>query len=145
ILFVGLEDLHPPVKVAPEYEKVISAIHQKQAKILGAQALAISTNLLADAQAFTLTNSAEAARLNLELTALARAAAFTNQLPAYNAAPSVYLQRAYLQAFAAATAKPAKYLILATNTSNIIQWDLQRRIADEMFQQVAGAIAAPKK
>ena len=101
--------------------------------------------MLAGARAVTLTNSAEAARLNLELTALARAAAFTNQLPAYAAAPSVYLQRVYLQAFAAALAKPTKYLILATNTTDIIQFDLQRRIDDDIFNKVAGAIAAPQK
>lgn len=144
ILFVGLHDMHPPVKVAPEYEKVVGAIHGKQTKILGAQAYAISTNVLAGARAFTLTNNAEATRLNLELTASARAAAFTNQLPAYNAAPLVYLQRAYLQAFAAATAKTTKYLILATNTTDVIQFDLQRRIDDDIFNKVAGAIAAPK-
>ena len=145
VLFVGLQDLHPPVKVAPEYEKVGAADHLKQSKILAAQAYAISTNVLAGAQAFTLTNNAEAARLDLELTASARAAAFTNQLPAYNAAPSVYLQRAYLQAFAAATAKTTKYLILATNTTDVIQFDLQRRIDEDIFNKVAGAIAAPKK
>jgi regulator of protease activity HflC (stomatin/prohibitin superfamily) len=145
VLFVGLQDLHPPVKVAPEYEKVVAAIHLKQSKILAAQAYAISTNILAGAQAFMLTNNAEAARLDLELTASARAAAFTNQLPAYNAAPSVYLQRAYLQTFATATAKPPKYLLLATNTTDVIQFDLQRRLADDIANQVAGAIAAPKK
>lgn len=145
ILFVGLQDLHPPVKVAPEYQKVVSARHQKAAAILAAKADGIRTNALANAQAFTLTNAAEAARISLELTATARAAAFTNQIPAYQAAPAVYLQRAYLQAFAQATAKASKYLLLATNTSEVIQWDLQRRIGDEYMQQVAGAIAAPKK
>jgi hypothetical protein len=50
-----------------------------------------------------------------------------------------------LQAFAAATAKPTKYLILATNTTDMIQFDLQRRIDDDIFNKVAGAIAAPQK
>lgn len=145
VLFVGLQDLHPPVKVAPDYEKVVAAMHKKQAEILAATGDGIRTNVLADAQAFTLTNSAEAARIGIELTATARAAAFTNQLPAFNAAPSVYLQRAYLQAFAQATAKATKYVLLATNTSDVIQFDLQRRIGDEYVNQVAGAIAAPKK
>ena len=94
---------------------------------------------------FTLTNAAQAARLGIELTATARAAAFTNQIPAYNAAPSVYLQRAYLQGFAQATAKAAKYILLATNTSEVIQFDLQRRIGEEYAEKIAGAIAAPKK
>ena len=38
IIAVGLADLHPPVKVAPEYEKVIAATQTKQARILAARA-----------------------------------------------------------------------------------------------------------
>jgi regulator of protease activity HflC (stomatin/prohibitin superfamily) len=145
VLFVGLQDIHPPVKVAPEYEKVVAATHQRHAQILAAEAEAIRTNAVALAAAFTITNRAEAARLDLEVTALARAAAFTNQLTAYLAAPSVYLERAYLQKFAQATAKVQKYVILATNTSaDVIQWDLQRRLDDEYFQKISGQIGAPK-
>jgi membrane protease subunit HflK len=140
-----LQDIHPPVTVAPNYEKLVSAIHMKQAKILAAKGEAIRTNLLAGAQAYTLTNTAEAARLSIELTAASRAAAFTNQIPAFNAAPEVYRERLYLQSFANATAKATKYVLLATNTSDVIQFDLQRRVDEEIFNRVSGAIAAPKK
>src|SRR5262249_306897 len=34
VIFVGLQDIHPPVKVAPDYEKVVAAIHTKEATIL---------------------------------------------------------------------------------------------------------------
>ncbi len=145
ILFVGLQDLHPPVKVAPEYQKVVAAIHQKQAKILAAEAESIRATTLAGAQAVTVTNAAEAARINLQVIALARAAAFTNQLPAFNAAPSVYRQRAYLQTFASATAKATKYLVLATNTSDVITFDLQRRLDEDYFNKIGGAVPPPKK
>ncbi len=145
ILFVGLQDLHPPVKVAPEYQKVVAAIHQKQAKILAAEADSIRVTTLAGAQAVTVTNDAEAARINLQVIALARAAAFTNQLPAFNAAPAVYRQRAYLQTFASATAKATKYLILATNTSDVITFDLQRRLDEDYFNKIGGAVPPPKK
>ena len=101
IVSVGLGDLHPPVKVAPEYEKVVAAIQTKQAKILAARADDIRTNALAGAQAVTLTNRASAERLAREVGALAQAALFTNQIPAFEAAPSVYAERAYLQTFAA--------------------------------------------
>ena len=90
IVSVGLGDLHPPVKVAPEYEKVVAAIQTKQAKILAARADDIRTNALAGAQAVTLTNKASAERLAREVGALAQAALFTNQIPAFEAAPSVY-------------------------------------------------------
>lgn len=145
VLFVGLQDLHPPVKVAPEYQKVVAALHQKQAKILAAEADRIRVTTLAGAQAVTATNAAEAARINLQVIALARAAAFTNQLPAFNAAPTVYRQRAYLQTFASATAKATKYLVLATNTSDVITFDLQRRLDEDYFNKIGGAIPPPKK
>ena len=142
ILFVGLQDIHPPVKVAPEYEKVVAARQQMQAKILVAEADAIRTNELAGAAAFTITNAAAAARLRLEQTALARAAAFTNQLPAFNAAPSVYRQRAYAQAFAAATAGVRKYVLLTTNTQDVIVFDLQDKIGEDLMRI---SVTPPKK
>src|SRR6478736_1720545 len=47
ILTIGLQDVHPPVKVAPEYQKVVAAIQQKKAKIVAAEGEAIVTNALA--------------------------------------------------------------------------------------------------
>ncbi|MCU0916126.1 MAG: SPFH domain-containing protein [Planctomycetes bacterium] len=38
LVFVGLQGLHPPPEVAAEYQKVIGAVQQKQAKILQAEA-----------------------------------------------------------------------------------------------------------
>jgi regulator of protease activity HflC (stomatin/prohibitin superfamily) len=137
-----VQGIHPPVKVAPEYEKVVAAIHQKQAKILAAQGDAIHTNALAGAAAFTRTNTAQADRLRLEVNALARAAAFTNQVPAFNAAPSVYRERAYLQTFARATVKPRKYVLLTTNTQDVIQFDLQDKIRQDLLDI---AVPPPKK
>jgi len=142
ILFVGLQDIHPPVKVAPEYEKVVAAIHQKQAKILAAQADSIKTNAVAGAQSFAITNNAEADRMRLEVAAVSRAAAFTNQIPAFNAAPSVYLQRAYFRTFAHATAKARKYVLLTTNTQDVIVFDLQDRISQD-FDNLT--VPPPKK
>jgi regulator of protease activity HflC (stomatin/prohibitin superfamily) len=125
ILFVGLQDIHPPVEVAGAYEGVVGALQTRQAKILAAQAEAIRTNVLAGAAAFTLTNNAEAQRKRLEITSIARAALFTNQIPAFAAAPSVYRQRAYFQAFPRATAGARKYILLATNTQDVLVFDLQ--------------------
>src|SRR5690606_23482715 len=99
IVFVGLQDIHPPTKVAGDYEKVVGATHQRLAKILEARAADIRTNALARAEATNLINQAVAERVSREIGAFAQAALFTNQIPAFEAAPSVYQQRAYLQAF----------------------------------------------
>jgi regulator of protease activity HflC (stomatin/prohibitin superfamily) len=133
IISVDLGDLHPPVKVAPEYEKVVAAIQTKQARILAARADDIRTNALAGAQATSILNKASAERTAREIGALAQAALFTNQIPAFEAAPSVYTERAYLQTFARATANARKYVLLTTNTHDVLTFDLQESIARSML------------
>lgn len=133
IISVGLQDLHPPVKVAPDYEKVIGAIQTKTAKILAARADEIRTNALAEAQAVTVVNRANAERTAREIGAVAQAALFTNQIPAFRAAPSVYAQRAYLQAFTRSTANARKYVVLTTNTQEVLTFDLQDKIREDLL------------
>jgi regulator of protease activity HflC (stomatin/prohibitin superfamily) len=139
ICFVGLQDIHPPVKVAPDYEKVVAAHQNKLAKILSASADAIQTNALAGARAFTVTNEAVALSRRMEVTSAARAALFTNQIPAFAAAPAVYRQRLYFQAFVEAVAAPRKYILLATNTQDVIVFDLQDKIREDLLNLSPGS------
>ena len=133
IIFVGLQDIHPPTPVAGEYEKVVGAEQTKLAAILGAQAEAIRTNALSIARAFTTTNLADAARVQLVTAKFAQAALFTNQIPAFEAAPLVYKQRTYFQAFARATANARKYVLLVTNTSDVVIFDLEDKIREDLL------------
>lgn len=135
IVFVGLQDIHPPTanEVAATYEKVVGAQQTMLATILNAESAAIRANALAGSAAFTLTNVADAKRVTLVTTKLAQAAAFTNQIPAFAAAPSVYRQRLYLQAFDDATAKARKYILLVTNTQDVVIFDLQDKIRDDLL------------
>lgn len=136
IVFVGLQDIHPPLKVAADYEKVVGAEQTKFAAILDARAADIRTNALAGASATNMINEAEANRTKTVIAAYSKAALFTNQIPAYEAAPSIYLQRAYLQTFAEATANSRKYVLLTTNTHDVLQFDLQNKIREDLLQDV---------
>ncbi|MGH7941825.1 MAG: SPFH domain-containing protein [Limisphaerales bacterium] len=133
IVFVGLQDIHPPTPVAAAYEKVVAAEQSKLAAILTAQADAIETNALSLAEAFSTTNMAAANRWQLEKSWYARAALFTNQIPAFEAAPSVYKQRAYYTMFADATKNSRKYILLVTNTRDVIVFDLQDKIRADLM------------
>lgn len=135
IVFIGLQDIHPPTAsdVAKTYENVVGAEQSRLAKVLDAEAAAIRTNALAEAQAFTLTNVADANRVRTITAAYARAALFTNQIPAFEAAPSVYRQRLYLQSFAAATRNARKYILLVTNTEDVVILDLEDKIRDDLM------------
>ena len=85
------------------------------------------------ATAFTVTNVADANRVRAVTTAFSRAGLFTNQLPAFAAAPDVYRQRLYLQNFAAATKNARKYVLLVTNTQDVVIFDLQDKIRDDLL------------
>jgi modulator of FtsH protease HflK len=136
ILFVGLQDIHPPQKVAGDYEKVVGAGQTKLAAILAAQADDIKTNALAKASATNIIDVAEGNSTKTVTSAFAKAALFTNQIPAFEAAPSIYLERAYLQTFGRATANARKYVLLTTNTHDVLQFDLQTKIRADLLEDV---------
>lgn len=133
IVFVGLQDIHPPTPVAGSYEKVISAGQIRYATNLLAEAEAIQTNALSIAAAATTTNAASANLVRLETSWFARAALFTNQIPAYEAAPLVYKQRAYYMAFANATKNSRKYVLLVTNIQPNLYLDLEDKIRADLL------------
>ena len=135
IVFVGLQDIHPPTAsdVAATYEKVVGAQQTHIASNLLAQAEKIMTNSIADAVAFTTNSAAEALRVQLETSAFADAALFTNQLPAFDTSPLIYKQRAYFRAFPAATANARKYVLLVTNTQNVLIYELEDKIREDLI------------
>jgi membrane protease subunit HflK len=135
IIFVGLQDIHPPTAsdVAATYEKVVGAQQERIATNNFAQAEAIRLNAVSGAQAFTITNVADAKRVQLVSSKFAEAALFTNQIPAFEAAPDVYRQRLYLQSFADATAGARKYVLLVTNTQDVVIFDLEDKIRDDLL------------
>jgi regulator of protease activity HflC (stomatin/prohibitin superfamily)/drug/metabolite transporter superfamily protein YnfA len=135
ILFVGVQDIHPPAEsqVAATYEKVAVAGQQRIADTNNAVADAIKTNTLAGAMAFSATNQAEAARFATVVSAWSRAGLFTNQMAAYNAAPSVYRQRTYFQMFPEATANARKYILLVTNVRDVVVFNLENTIRADLL------------
>lgn len=136
ILFVGLQDIHPPVKVAADYEKVVGAHESKLAAILDAQASDIQTNALARAAATNIIDVADGDATRIATQAFAKAALFTNKIPAFEAAPNVYLERSYLQTYARATANARKYVLLTTNMHDVLQFDLQDKISPDLLEDV---------
>jgi membrane protease subunit HflK len=133
IVFVGLQDIHPPTTVAGDYEKVVGAEQIRLATNLLAQADAIMTNALSLAQAVVTTNTAEANRTQVVTSWYGRADLFTNQIAAYEAAPSVYKQRAYYAMFPDATKNSRKYILLVTNSQNILIFDLEDKIRADLM------------
>jgi regulator of protease activity HflC (stomatin/prohibitin superfamily) len=134
IIFVGLEDIHPPVKVAGEYEKVVSERENREVKILDAEAHAITTNALARGTSNSLVLMAEAEKFSTTVNAAARAGLFAKQSQAYAAAPGpdgVYERWAYWDVLVKSTHDAQKKIINATGDSpQIFEFNEEPKIRD---------------
>jgi len=145
IIFVGLEDIHPPTKVAKKFEEVVGAAETREAKILQAQAYSINSNALASAEASNRVWAAEADRHQAITNSASRAILFHNQALAYAAAPGangVYEQRARLEALVNGSRQARKYIIVTTNTPDILIYNLEDKVRPDLLDQIGGP---PKK
>ena len=128
ILFVGLQDIHPPVTVAPDYEKVVSAVQQMIAITNTATANAIGISVKAGGEAYRTLQQADAEREQRMKSAAAEVELFTNRIPSFVTSPSYYAQRLFFETFVRATAQARKYIMLTTNTQDVFIYDLQDKV-----------------
>jgi regulator of protease activity HflC (stomatin/prohibitin superfamily) len=133
ILLVGMADVHPPVQVAASFESVVAARHKGKAEVLAAQAYAVRTNSWAESEALNTERTAEAQRMRLASDAGARAALFTNQVPAYKVAPEVYTERSYLQSLVKASSQTKKVVLATTNVQNVITLNLEEKYRPDLI------------
>ena len=133
ILFVGLQDVHPPVSVAEAFEAVIGAQQTREAKTLAAKGEATKSTAMAEGEAQKVKDTAAAFAVRRVAEAGAIGAQFEHQMAAFDAAPTVYPQRIYLQTYAKAIAKSRKYIIATTNAQEMIQLNLEDKIREDLL------------
>ena len=132
ILFVGLQDCHPPRDVATAFQDVIGALQEKETTILTAEAIRAHILPLASAQASNLVIEAHAYRVRTTNSAAGQADQFRQQMLAYRQSPEVYAERAYLDMFARSAANSRIYLLAVTNTEQVIQFNLEDKIRQDL-------------
>ncbi len=134
VVFVGLQDVHPPMGggedggVAAAYEGVNNASQGKETRAL--QAMEYRHTLVpgAHAEAKQTLENAEAYKYRVMAEAASLAAQFTNQMAAYKAAPNVFKERAHLKTVSKAMSKTRKYVITAGNTEDSVVLNLEEKI-----------------
>jgi len=143
VMFVGLQDIHPPVGqneqskstggVAENYEKVIVA--QLNAETNRLRALFYSAAKVPQAQATAAEILAKARSESTNKVAIAQAEAkrFANQVAAYENAPSVYKTRMKLESFQAATKGSRKYILSDPANRDVINLELQDQLRSDLL------------
>lgn len=143
ITFVGLEDIHPPQKVAKFYEQVVGANETYEAKILEAQAHKTVTNAQATADASNILSQAEAAQYRYTTDSRARAALFASQNAAYGASPELYKLRATLEAELPGAKKP-KIVIATSETNQILEINRETKVRQDLLDTLAVPDVGPQ-
>jgi membrane protease subunit HflK len=133
IVLVGLQDIHPPVKVAKKFEEVNAARQETNATLHVAQGYASKTVALARANGEKAIREAEAYAVRNLFDAQARAAQFTNQIAASKASPEVFRQRAYLQALERGSTNARKYILAVTNTQDVFLLNLEDKVRPDLL------------
>ena len=143
IVFVGLQDIHPPVGqteqskasggVAESYEKVNVAQLHSETNRLGALRYKAGKVPQARGAASELLAKARSESTNKVAKAKAEAGRFDQQMSAFNAAPSVYKTRSKLDAFQRATKGVRKYILSDPENRDIINLELQDKLRSDLL------------
>ncbi len=143
IVFVGLQDIHPPVGqneqskatggVAESYEKVNVARLHSETNRLGALQYKAGRVPMARGLAAELVANARSESTNKVALAKAEAGRFSHQISAFNAAPSVYMTRSKLETFVNTTQGARKYILSNTDNRDIINLELQDKLRSDLL------------
>lgn len=143
IVFVGLQDIHPPVGkneqsketggVAESYEKVNVARLHSETNRLGALQYKAGKVPMARGLAAELVANTRIESTNKVTLAKAEAERFSHQISAFNAAPSVYTTRSKLETFVEATRGTRKYILSDPDNNDIINLELQDKLRSDLL------------
>jgi hypothetical protein len=117
--FCRLQDIHPPAAGGGRLRKSGRRGADDSSTIPGRRPTP-SDERAGRALAFTTTNVAEARGCSWRSLGVRAGGIVHEPDSGVEAAPSVYKQRAYFQAFADATANARKYVLLVTNTQDVL-------------------------
>ena len=147
VIFVGLQDIHPPVGknerseqtggvaggVAEKYEEVIVAQLNAETKHLEALQYSAGNVPQARATAAEILARARSESTNKVAIAEAEAKRFANQVAAFESAPSVYKTRMKLETFQAAIEGSRKYILSDPANRDVINLELQDKLRTDLL------------
>ena len=127
VVFLGLQGLHPPVRVGAAFDRVVAAMEEKHEQTLLAEAYNTRTVSQAQADAYSETMSARGYKEDQIRVPKTRAERFEKQLSGYNAEPDVFMLRTFLDVLQTETADTRKYIIAHSSGRDVIVLDLQQK------------------
>ena len=129
IIYVAMEAVHPPIDVAPEFEKVVAALQEKQAKVHAALGEQQGILALVKGETDGLIAAAEAESFEKSVLAAANAERYQHQITAFLEGGQIYLWREYLTVLDDYLPDLRKKLIV---TSSVDNWVYELNLTDNI-------------
>ncbi|OGV70017.1 MAG: hypothetical protein A3K19_11220 [Lentisphaerae bacterium RIFOXYB12_FULL_65_16] len=133
VVFVGLEGLHPPVRVGQFFDEVVGAMEEKHERTLRGEEYAIQKGPAAEGEALTKITQAKGYALNRVRVAEAEADRFGKQLMAYEASPKLFVLGSFLDVLEQEGAHVRKYVVATTKGSEVFVIDLQKKMRPDLL------------
>ena len=128
IISVTITGAHPPVdKVAPAFQEVIGAREQSTTAVLKADAYKAKTVIGALASAEATAARAEAYYKTKTTVAREESNRFTSQLSAYNAMPSMFKLRTFLDFLEQDCVNMRKFVVTSKSESDVFQFNFEAK------------------
>lgn len=142
LVSVNLHDVHPPVEeVAPAFQDVLCALEQKEVSVLDAEAYRIRTAESAKVAAMDIRNAAGSYKYDRVTVASAEAERFKRQLSAYDAMPSMFKLRSYLDFLEADCKDIRKYIVPASMPYQIYEINMEEKARLDLLDANLGELA----
>ena len=134
VVFVGLQGLHPPVKVGKAFDEVVGAMEEAHAEGMKAERDAVARTANADGEAMGKVGVAKAYQGERVKVAAAEAMRFEKQLIAYLAAPTLYKLYTYLDTMENEGRNARKYVIaLAPQSREVFVVNLEKKLRPDLL------------
>lgn len=133
IVFVGLQGLHPPVKVGKSFNEVVASIQEKQQSILEAEKYAVEKKPGAKAEYIKTVSKARQYSEQRTNVAKAQSKRYLSQLTAYRAAPQFFVLNNWLDFLETEASETRKYIVTADGHSEVITLNLEEKIRPDLL------------
>ncbi len=132
VVFIGLQGLHPPVKVGEAFDEVVAAMEERDEKVMNAEQYAIETVLGAHAEKVGVLSDAAAYRNGRVRVSGAEAERFDKQLAAFDAAPKLFVLRSFLDVLEREGMLVRKFVVGTKEGTEVYEIDLQKKLRPDL-------------
>lgn len=140
IVAVGLQGLHPPVRVGRSFDGVVGAMEERHSDVLRAEKEAFASIARAEGDAMSRISEAKAYSNRKIQVAQAESLRFEKQLNSYRVAPQLYVLYSFLDVLESEGKGVRKFVVAADQGQEVLVFNLEKKARPDLLDLDLGTI-----